>query len=95
VTTDDLPDRDDLELWAKIDGEDVQRGRTSQLIFPVDRLVEELSRIVTLFPGDVIFTGTPSGVGFARKPPRLLKAGETLVSGIEGIGELRQFFVAG
>lgn len=95
VTTDQVPDRDDLELWAQVDGKDVQRGRTSELIFPVGRLVEELSKIVTLSPGDVIFTGTPSGVGFARKPPRLLQAGETLVSGIEGIGELRQTFVAG
>ena len=94
VTPDGVPDRDDLELWARIDGQDVQRGRTSQLIFPVAKLVEALSKVVTLYPGDVIFTGTPSGVGFARKPPRLLKAGETLVSGIEGIGELRQAFVA-
>jgi len=95
VTPDAVPDRDDLEIWAQIDGEDVQRGRTGQLIFPVPRLVEALSRIVTLLPGDVVFTGTPSGVGFARKPPRLLQAGETLLSGIEGLGTLRQTFVAG
>ena len=94
VTPDAVPDRDDLELWAQIDGEDVQRGRTSQLIFPVARLVESLSKVVTLYPGDVIFTGTPAGVGFARKPPRLLQAGENLVSGIEGIGQLHQTFVA-
>lgn len=95
VSPDEFVDRDDLELWAQIDGEDVQRGRTSQLIFPVAELIEKLSGVVTLLPGDVIFTGTPSGVGFARKPPRLLKAGETLVSGVEGIGMLRQSFVAG
>jgi 2-keto-4-pentenoate hydratase/2-oxohepta-3-ene-1,7-dioic acid hydratase in catechol pathway len=94
VTPDEVPDRDDLELWAEVDGEEVQRGRTGQLIYPVGRLVESLSRIVTLYPGDVIFTGTPAGVGLARKPPRYLRAGETLVSGVAGIGELRQSFVA-
>lgn len=94
VTPEAVPARDDLELWAQIDGEDVQRGRTSQLIFPVARLVEALSRIVTLYPGDVIFTGTPAGVGLGRTPQRFLRPGEVLTSGIEGIGTIRQTFVA-
>ena len=95
VTPDEVPDKDDLELWAQVDGADVQRGRTSQLIYPVGKLVESLSRVVTLFPGDVIFTGTPAGVGFARTPPRLLQPGEVLESGIQGIGTIRQTLVAG
>ena len=57
------------------------------------RLVAELSRTITLFPGDLVFTGTPAGVGVGRTPQRFLRAGETLVSWIDGIGELRQTFV--
>jgi 2-keto-4-pentenoate hydratase/2-oxohepta-3-ene-1,7-dioic acid hydratase in catechol pathway len=93
VTPDAVSDPDDLELWATVDGQDVQRARTSQLLMPVPRLVEELSRVVTLQPGDVLFTGTPSGVGLGRTPPRFLQPGETLVSAVEGIGTLRQTFV--
>ena len=93
TTLDELPDPDDLEIWAKIDAEFVQQGRTSQLIFSVPQLVEELSRIVTLYPGDIILTGTPAGVGGGRKPPRFLQPGEVLTSGIEGLGTLRQTFV--
>jgi len=95
VTPDEVADRDDLELWATLDGDEVQRGRTRQLIYPVAKLVEGLSEVVALEPGDVIFTGTPAGVGFARKPPRLIQPGEVLVSGIEGIGTITQRFVAG
>lgn len=94
VTPDELPDRDDLRLTAILDDEVVQDGRTSQLIFPVARLVAELSRVVTLHPGDLIFSGTPAGVGVGRDPQRFIGAGQTLVSTVEGIGELRQTFVA-
>lgn len=93
VTPDSVPDKDDLAIGCAIDGETVQEGRTSDLVFPVARLVADLSRTLTLYPGDLIFTGTPSGVGVGRKPPRFLKAGETLVTWIEGIGELNQTFV--
>lgn len=93
TTADELDDPDDLEIWGRIDDEFVQRGRTSQLLFSVPRLVEELSRIVTLYPGDIIFTGTPAGVGVGRTPPRFLQSGEVLTSGIEGLGTLRQRFV--
>ncbi|MEU1981855.1 fumarylacetoacetate hydrolase family protein [Nocardia sp. NPDC019395] len=95
VTPDEFADRDDLELGCTIDGEEVQKGRTRELIFPVSTLVAALSRTVTLYPGDVIFTGTPAGVGVGRDPQRFLRPGENLNSWIEGIGELRQHFVAG
>ena len=94
VTVDDVPDRDDLELGCSVNGEEVQKARTSDLIFPVPELVSRLSHIVTLWPGDLIFTGTPSGVGYARTPPRFLHAGDVLTSYIEGIGELRNRCVA-
>jgi 2,4-didehydro-3-deoxy-L-rhamnonate hydrolase len=89
VTADDVPERDDLELGCSINGEEVQKARTSDLIFPVTELVSRLSHIVTLWAGDLIFTGTPSGVGYARTPPRFLHPGDVLTSYIEGIGELR------
>lgn len=94
VTTDELVDRDDLRLTTVLDGEVLQDGRTSQLIFPVARLIAELSRVVTLYPGDLIFSGTPAGVGVGRDPKRFIEPGQTMVSTIEGIGELRQRFVA-
>jgi 2,4-didehydro-3-deoxy-L-rhamnonate hydrolase len=94
VTVDDVPDRDDLELGCSVNGEEVQKARTSDLIFPVPELVSRLSHIVTLWPGDLIFTGTPSGVGYARTPPRFLHPGDLLTSYIEGIGELRNRCVA-
>ncbi|NKE61394.1 fumarylacetoacetate hydrolase family protein [Lentzea sp. PSKA42] len=93
VTPDEFADPDDLELGCAVDGEQVQKARTRDLIFPVPRLVAELSRTVTLHPGDVIFTGTPAGVGMGREPRRFLRAGETLHSWVEGIGELHQHFV--
>lgn len=95
VTPDELPDRDDLAFEATLDGEVVQHGRTSEMIFPVDDLVARLSAICPLLPGDLIFTGTPAGVGNRRTPPRFLQPGEVLVSRVEGIGELRQTFTAG
>jgi 2,4-didehydro-3-deoxy-L-rhamnonate hydrolase len=95
VTPDELPDRDDIALSCAVDGETVQDGRTRDLIYPVAKLVEGLSRVAPLLPGDIIFTGTPAGVGMGRNPQRWLQPGEVLTSAIEGIGELRQTFVAG
>ena len=92
VTPEDLPNRDDLAITGELDGEVVQSGRTSQMIFPVAAIVERLSQIVVLQPGDVIYTGTPSGVGFAREPEWLIQPGQTLVTRIEGIGMIRQTF---
>jgi len=94
VTPDEFGDPDDLELACTIDGEEVQKGRTRDLIFGVPRLIAALSENVTLYPGDVVFTGTPAGVGLGREPQRFLQAGERLDSWIEGIGELHQTFVA-
>ena len=94
VTPDALPNRDDLALRSEIDGQVMQSGRTRDLIFPVSELVSRLSETITLYPGDLIFTGTPEGVGLGREPQRWLQPGETLVSSVEGIGEIRQLFVA-
>lgn len=93
VTADEFDDPDDLALECAIDGETVQRDRTRNLIFSVPRLIEGLSAVTPLLPGDLIFSGTPSGVGLGRTPPRFLRADEVLTSRIEGIGELRQTFV--
>ncbi|WP_410605814.1 fumarylacetoacetate hydrolase family protein [Amycolatopsis sp. lyj-90] len=93
VTLDELEAPDDLDIVAEIDGEKVQVGRTSQMIFSVPDLIHRLSAVVALLPGDVIFTGTPSGVGAGMTPTRFLKPGETLRSRIGGIGELVQTFV--
>ena len=95
VTVDEVGDPDDLELGCELDGEVLQHGRTSQLIFGVAELVARLSAVCPLLPGDIMFTGTPAGVGGARKPPRFLPPGGTLVSHIEGLGELRNPLVAG
>ena len=94
VTLDEFDDPNDLELGCAIDGETVQLARTSGLIFSVPALVSKLSATLPLLPGDVIFTGTPSGVGLGRTPPRWLQPGEELVTHIDGIGELRHRFVA-
>jgi acylpyruvate hydrolase len=88
VTPDELPDGA-WEISTVIDGETRQRSDTGQLVFGVLDLVVYLSTIVTLRPGDVIATGTPGGVGHARKPPRYLRDGEQVVTAIAGIGECR------
>ena len=92
VTIDELDAPDDLVLGCAVNGEEVQVARTRQMIFPVPALVREISAVTPLFPGDLIFTGTPGGVGHSRQPPRYLEPGDELVSYIEGVGELRQTF---
>lgn len=93
VTPDELTDPDDLAIECRLNGEVVQSARTSSLIFSVPRLVAELSAVLPLLPGDVIFTRTPSGVGGARTPPRFLAPGDVLTSTIEGIGTMEHTFV--
>ena len=93
VTPDELADADDLALGCSLDGETVQDSRTGDLIFSVPRLVAELSAVLPLLPGDLIFTGTPAGVGAARTPPRFLQPGQVLESWIEGIGTIRNRLV--
>ncbi|XKK61425.1 fumarylacetoacetate hydrolase family protein [Streptomyces sp. ARC32] len=95
VTPDELDDPEDLALSCEADGVVLQTGRTSQMIFPVRELIAHLSSIVTLYPGDLIFTGTPAGVGAGRTPPLFLRPGQTLSSHITGLGDLRQTFVGG
>jgi len=89
VTPDQLPDPDDLAVGCSVDGENVQDARTSDLIFSIPRLVAELSAVVPLLPGDVIFTGMPAGVGTVRQPPRFLAKGQTLESWVQGIATIR------
>jgi 2,4-didehydro-3-deoxy-L-rhamnonate hydrolase len=93
ITPDELDDPDDLALCCTVNGEEVQKSRTSDLIFGVDALVHLLSSITPLLPGDLIFTGTPSGVGGTRTPPRFLAPGDELVSTIEGIGTIHTHLV--
>jgi 2,4-diketo-3-deoxy-L-fuconate hydrolase len=97
VTVDELLagglDPDDLELGCLVDGESVQKGRTSAMIFSVPALVAKLSAIVTLLPGDVVFTGTPSGIGASMTPPRFLAEGDELTSWCTGIGTMAHRFV--
>jgi 2,4-didehydro-3-deoxy-L-rhamnonate hydrolase len=94
VTLDELPDPNDLALRCSVDGEILQDGRTRDMIFSVPELVARLSAICPLLPGDLIFTGTPPGVGAARDPKRYLQPGTTLVSAIDSVGELRNPLVA-
>ena len=94
VTVDEFEDPDDLELGCSINGSTVQKGRTSDMIFGVAEVIERLSAVLPLAPGDVIFTGTPAGVGLGRAEPRWLQPGDELVSYVSGIGEICQRFVA-
>jgi 2-keto-4-pentenoate hydratase/2-oxohepta-3-ene-1,7-dioic acid hydratase in catechol pathway len=88
VTTDEIPDPHKLSIKLTLNGETMQDSNTDQLIFGVPRLIEFLSETITLEPGDVIATGTPAGVGFARNPPVFLKAGDQMEVLIEGMGGL-------
>jgi 2-keto-4-pentenoate hydratase/2-oxohepta-3-ene-1,7-dioic acid hydratase in catechol pathway len=94
VTPDEFDDPDDLTVGCALNGEEVQKGRTRDLIFPVPELIARLSAVVTLLPGDLIFTGTPPGVGFGRKPPRFLTNGDELTTYVTGIGEMSTRFVS-
>lgn len=88
-TVDSVPNRDEIGVKTVIAGETLQDGNTRQLIFNVAQLIEYLTRGVTLYPGDLICTGTPGGVGDERKPPRYLKPGEVAEVTVEGVGTLR------
>ncbi|MFI1995354.1 fumarylacetoacetate hydrolase family protein [Actinoplanes sp. NPDC020271] len=92
VTPDAFADPGDLQLGCAINGEEVQKGRTSDLLLSVPVLIARLSAVLPLSPGDIVFTGTPAGVGLGRKPQRWLTDGDELVSYVTGIGELRQRF---
>ena len=94
VTADEIADPHKLKIELTIDGEVLQSSNTNELIFGVPELVEYLSSITPLEPGDVISTGTPGGVGMARKPPRWLKPGDTVTVTVEGLGALTNPVVA-
>ena len=94
VTPDEIPDPHSLEIELRIDGQPMQQANTSSLIYPIDHLISHLSQFVTLAPGDLIFTGTPAGVGAGRTPPRFLQPGETVEVEITGLGKLRNPVVA-
>jgi 2-keto-4-pentenoate hydratase/2-oxohepta-3-ene-1,7-dioic acid hydratase in catechol pathway len=88
VTADEIPDPQALEVGCTLNGQSMQQGNTSDMIFPVAELIAHLSRDTTLLPGTLILTGTPPGVGFARKPPVFLAAGDSVRVEIAGIGSL-------
>jgi 2-keto-4-pentenoate hydratase/2-oxohepta-3-ene-1,7-dioic acid hydratase in catechol pathway len=90
VTADEIPDAQNLGMWLEVNGKRVQNGSTRTMIFNVAQVVSYVSRFMTLYPGDLITTGTPPGVGLGMKPPMYLKAGDTMRLGVEGLGEQRQ-----
>jgi 2,4-diketo-3-deoxy-L-fuconate hydrolase len=94
IATRDEIDGDNLDMWLKVNGETLQRGHTSDMIFGVTTLVSYISSFMTLLPGDVISAGTPSGVGCFMKPPRFLREGDVVELGIQGLGTSRQKVVA-
>lgn len=94
VTADEFADRDDIGLGCLLNGEQMQKSRTSEMIFPVAEIIAYLSSIVPMFAGDVIFTGTPAGIGMARDPKRFLRAGDELMTFAEGIGPMRTQFIS-
>ena len=92
VTRDELPDGlQGLSLVTRLNGQEMQNGRINDLVFPVRQLIVLLSECMTLEPGDVVVTGTPSGVGFARKPPVWMKAGDEIEVEVAGLGRLRNY----
>ena len=91
VTSDEVADPQKLGLWLEVNGKRVQDGSTKTMVFGVAQLVSYISRFMTLYPGDIISTGTPPGVGMGQKPAAVfLKPGDTMRLGIEGLGEQQQ-----
>ena len=94
VTRDEIPDPQDLRLWLDVDGTRYQDGSTDDMIFGVAHLISYVSRYMTLMPGDLLLTGTPSGVGFGLKPPVFLRPGNQVRLGVAGLGEQQQEVIA-
>ncbi len=94
VTADEISDPQKLAMWLDVNGERMQSGSTATMIFGVRTLVSYASHFMILEAGDVITTGTPPGVGMGKKPPRFLKAGDTMSLGVEGLGQQAQRVVA-
>ena len=87
VTADEVPDPQRLSMWLEVNGKRFQNGNTSTMVFSVAQLVSYISRFMTLYPGDLISTGTPPGVGMGQKPQMYLKAGDEMRLGVEGLGQ--------
>jgi len=94
VTKDEVPNPQSLNLWLEVDGHRYQDGNTKTMIFGVAKLVSYLSQFMSLQPGDIISTGTPSGVGLSLKPANFLRPGQTVRLGVDGLGEQQQRTVA-
>ncbi|MGW4331089.1 fumarylacetoacetate hydrolase family protein [Nocardia sp. NPDC004573] len=94
VTLDELPDPDDLQMTCTLNREEVQKTSTDDMIFSMPQLISQLSALLPLLPGDPLSTGTPAGIGSAMNPPRFLEPRQTLISRIDGVGELRNRIVA-
>jgi len=94
VTADEVPDAGKLQVWTEVNGERRQNSNTSDLIFGINHIVSYVSHFTTLMPGDVIPTGTPSGVGIGFKPPKFLKSGDVMRLSVEGLGVQEQRLVA-
>ena len=94
ATIDEIDDPNNLNLWLKLNGEEMQNSSTSDFIFNIQHVVSYISQFMTLLPGDVISTGTPFGVGLGLNPPRYLKDGDVVELGIEGLGISKQTCVA-
>ena len=94
VTTDEVPNPQRLDMWLDLNGQRMQTGNSRTMVFGAAELVSYVSKFMTLYPGDVITTGTPPGVGMGMKPPRFLKKGDVMTLGIEGLGAQRQEVVA-
>lgn len=94
ATSDEISNPQNLRLWLKVNGQILQDSNTSDMIFNIKQIISYLSNFMTLLPGDVISTGTPSGVGLGLKPPRYLKAGDTIELGIDDLGIQKQTAVA-
>ncbi|MDO8272270.1 MAG: fumarylacetoacetate hydrolase family protein [Gammaproteobacteria bacterium] len=93
VTRDSIEDVQNLSIWSEVNGEMRQQGNTADMVFGVAKIVSHLSEFMTLYPGDVIYTGTPAGVGDGMVPPVYLKPGDVVRLGIEGLDEQRQTIV--
>jgi 2-keto-4-pentenoate hydratase/2-oxohepta-3-ene-1,7-dioic acid hydratase in catechol pathway len=89
VTADEIPDPQALELWLTVNGVEKQRSNTRHMLFKVDELIADISSAITLEPGDIIATGTPSGVGAGRTPQEWMWPGDVIEAGIAGIGQIR------
>jgi 2-keto-4-pentenoate hydratase/2-oxohepta-3-ene-1,7-dioic acid hydratase in catechol pathway len=94
VTKDEIPDPQNLSMWLSVNGQKMQDGSTSTMVYGVEFLVHYISQFMSLMPGDIISTGTPPGVGLGMKPPVYLKVGDIVTLGIEGLGEHNQTVIA-